>query len=100
MGRLTATTVYLEEKQKQGLHRLAKARGSHFSEEIRTAIEEHLAVQGRGTGVGPEELSRLAREADRSVERMLARLDDTNRRLDTIIRTIERSNRRALGGRR
>ena len=97
MGRLTATTVYLDEKQKRGLYRLAKAKGSHFSEEIRAAIQQHLTVHGQKAQIDPEELSRLAREADRSVDRMLARLDDTNRRLDAVIRRVQGSNRRALG---
>lgn len=100
MRRLTATTVYLDEKQKKGLYRLAKARGSLFSEEIRSAIAQHLALQNQREAINPEELSRLAKAADQSVERMLARLEETNRRLDGVIRTVERSNRRALEGRR
>ena len=39
MGRMLATTVYIEADQKKGLYRLAKAKGSHFSEEIRAAID-------------------------------------------------------------
>lgn len=97
MGRLLATTVYLDESQKKGLYRLAKAKGSHFSEEVRSAIQQHIAGRGQKTDVDPEELRRLAREADQCVDRMLKRLEDTNRRLDSIIRTVGRSNRRALG---
>lgn len=100
MGRLLATTVYLDEGQRKGLYRLAKAKGSRFSAEIRSAIQQHLAGRGQKTDVDPEELRRLAREADQCVDRMLRRLDDTNRRLDSVIRTIARSNRRSLGGRR
>ncbi len=100
MGRLLATTVYLDEDQRKGLYRLAKAKGSHFSEEIRSAIQEHLAGRSQKSDVDPEELHRLAREADQCVERMLKRLDDTNRRLDSVIRAVERSNQRALRGRR
>ena len=100
MGRLLATTVYLDEKQKKGLYRLAKTKSSHFSEEIRAAIQQHLTVHGQGPDVSPDELSRLATEANQCVERMLRRLDETNRRLDAVIRTVGRSNRRALGGRR
>jgi hypothetical protein len=99
MGRLTATTVYLDEKQRKGLYRLAKAKGSHFSEEIRVAIQEHLAGQTQGPGPNPEELGRLAREAEQAVERMLSRLEDTTRRLDIVIRRVGRSNRRVLGER-
>lgn len=97
MGRLLATTVYLDESQKKRLYRLAKAKGSRFSEEIRSAIQQHIAGRGQETDVDPEELRRLAREADQCVDRMLKRLEDTNRRLDSIIRTVGRSNRRALG---
>jgi hypothetical protein len=101
MGRLTATTVYLDERQKTALHRLAKAKGSQFSREIRAAIQEHLAGRGQGAeGPTPEELIRLAGEADRSLRRMLKRLDETNRRVDAVIRTVRRSNQRALGGHR
>ncbi len=98
MGRLLATTVYLDERQKKGLYRLARAKGSHFSEEIRSAIQHHLAARGQKADVDPEDLRHLAREADHCVDRMLKRLDETNRRLDSIIRTVERSNRQALGG--
>ncbi len=98
MGRLTATTVYLDEKQRKGLYRLARAKGSHFSEEIRAAIQQHLVGYAQGSGPNGEELSRLAREADQSIERILKRLDGTNRRLDIVIRKVARSNRRALGG--
>ncbi len=100
MGRLLATTVYLDESQKKGLYRLAKTRGSRFSEEIRSAIQHHLASRGRKADVDAEELRQLASEADQCVDRMLNRLEDTNRRLDSIIRTVGRSNRRALGGAR
>jgi len=100
MGRLLATTVYLEESQKKGLYRLAKTRGSHFSEEIRSAIQHHLAARGQKADVDTEELRHLASEADQCVDRMLKRLEKTNRRLGSIIRTVERSNRRALGGAR
>jgi hypothetical protein len=100
MGRLTATTVYLDEKQRKGLYRLARAKGSHFSEEIRAAIQQHLVDYTQGSGPNAEELSRLSREADQSIDRMLKRLDDTNRRLDIVIRKVARSNRRALGGQR
>jgi hypothetical protein len=100
MGRLTATTVYLDEKQRKGLYRLARAKGSHFSEEIRAAIQQHLVASAQGPGPNPEELRRLAREAGQSVERMLKRLDDTNRRLEIVVRQVARSNRRALGGHR
>jgi len=100
MGRLLATTVYLDEGRKKGLHRAAKAKGSRFSEEIGSAIRQHLAGRGPKKDVDPEGLRRLAREADQCGDRMLRRLDDTNRRLDSLIRRIERSNQRALGGRR
>ncbi len=97
MGRLVATTVYLDESQRKGLYRLARAKGSRFSEEIRSAIQHHLTTRGQKADVDTEELRRLAREADRCVDRMLKRLEETNRRLDSVIRTVERSNRRALG---
>lgn len=100
MGRLLATTVYLDAQQKRGLFRLAKVKGSRFSEEIRTAIQQHLAGHDQKTDVNSEELSRLAKEADECVDRMLKRLEQTNRRLDSVIRTVEQSNRRALRGRR
>lgn len=99
MGHLTATTVYLDERQKTALHRLAKARGSYFSREIRAAIQEHL--EGRkeeAGGPAPEDLIRLSAEANRALQRMLKRLDETNQRVDAVVRTIKRSNRRALGG--
>ena len=55
MGRLVATTVYLDESQKKGLYRLARAKGSHFSEEIRAAIQYHLASRDQKAGVDAEE---------------------------------------------
>ena len=97
MGRLVATTVYLDESQKKGLYRLAKANGSHFSEEIRSAIQHHLAARDQEADVSSEALPHLASEADQCVDRMLKRLEETNRRLDSVIRRVERSNRRALG---
>ena len=100
MARMAATTIYLDERQKKGLSRLAKVKGSHFSREVRTAIDQHLAGSHPTAGVSPEDLQRLAKEANASVERMLRRLDETSRRLDAVIRTVERSNRRALGWRK
>ncbi len=99
MGRMAATTIYLDERQKRGLYRLAKAKGSQFSREIRTAIDQHLAGFPPTSEFNSEDLNHLAKEANESVERMLRRLDETTRRLDAVIRTVGRSNRRALRGR-
>jgi hypothetical protein len=44
-------------------------------------------------------LQHLAREADRSLDRMIKRLDETNRRLDAVIKTVERANLQARRGR-
>jgi len=100
IGRLLATSICLDEGQKKGLYRLANPKGSHFSEEIRSAIQHHLAAREQKADVNAEELRHLAGEADRCIDQMLKRLEETNRRLDSIIRTVERSNRRALGGAR
>ena len=97
MGRLVATTLYPEESQKKGLYRLAKTKGSRFSEEIRSAIQHHLAARGQKADVDAEELRHRASEADWCVDRMLKRLEEANRRLDSIIRKVGHSNRRALG---
>lgn len=98
MGRLVATTEYLEESRKKGLYRLAKAKGLRFSEEIRSALQHRLAPRGQKADADTEALRHRASEANWCVDRMLKRLEETNRRLDSIIRTVGRSNRRALGG--
>jgi hypothetical protein len=112
MGRLVATTVYLDESQKKGLYRLARAKGSHFSEEIRHP--DGRAFESAGTRRSAvswaaeafralkkiilleERMSQLADRVN-GLGRLMTDMDRRMLRLETKMEVYESSTRRRRG---
>ncbi|MGH9355241.1 MAG: hypothetical protein ACRD10_03845 [Terriglobia bacterium] len=68
------TTVYITPKQRKELFGRARRHGTSFSEELRSAVDFYLGLPAEAD---PKALAELAREANHSLDRSLARLDDT-----------------------
>jgi hypothetical protein len=68
----TATTIYLTGKQRKGLFRRARRRKTSFSEEVREALDLYLDLP---PDFDKEGLAALAKEANASMDRSIARLD-------------------------
>jgi hypothetical protein len=69
----TPTTVYINSQQRKRLFQRARRRNSRFSEELREAIDLYLDFP---TDFDKESLVALAKEANASLNRSIARLDD------------------------
>jgi predicted DNA-binding protein len=76
----------LEPEQKKRLARRAKLRGKSFSQEVRDAIDLYLDIPIESE----EELSILAKEANRSADRMIRRLDETVAHVDRVLRQMRK----------
>ncbi|MBI2752838.1 MAG: hypothetical protein HYX46_04890 [Betaproteobacteria bacterium] len=87
--------IYVTGTQKRELRKRARQRGTSVATEVRSAIDTHLA------GVSADELALLdaaTRRAERDIQEMIGRLDQTNRRLDAVL--AERAGRHGPGTRR
>jgi len=82
----TATTIYLTDKQRKGFFSRARKRKSSFSQEVRKALDFYLQLP---PDVDLEDLETLAGEANASLARSIAKLDEA-------IATVERT-RKELG---
>ncbi len=87
------TTVYLPPRQKKRLFARAKKRGTSFSDELRAAVEMYLEFP---PDFDKQELARLAHEANASMDRSIARMDET---IAHCKRTMERINELQRGER-
>lgn len=88
------TMVHLEPEQKAALQARAELKGSTMSSEIRRAIDLYL----KENSISKDELDALdhmSRVAQRELERMANRLDETNTKLDAIFEEIEHLHRNA-----
>jgi len=74
MATASPTTVYITPQQRKGLFARARKRKTSFSEELRNAVDLYLDLP---EDVDEEGLSRLAREINASLDRSIARLDET-----------------------
>ena len=83
---MVAALVHLDPKQKKRLARRAKQRGKSFSQEIRDAVDVYLSVPVETE----EELTLLARAANRSADRMIKRLDETIAHVDRVLKQIRK----------
>lgn len=68
------TTIYLTPKQRKGLFQRARRRKSTFSVEVRKALDFYLDLPA---DFDEMEFSALVRQANASMNRSIARLDDT-----------------------
>ena len=75
------TTIYLDEEQRKKLFKLAEARNSSFSSEIRVAIDRY--VEERELAVSEEEAFLLVHQASESIDRMAKALDEAH---ETVVR--------------
>ena len=69
----TATTVYINPRQRKGLFARARRRKSSFSEELREAIDLYLDLPPE---FDKDSLAALAKEANASLDRSIVRLDE------------------------
>jgi hypothetical protein len=69
----TPTTVYISPQQRRRLFQRARRRKSSFSEELREAIDLYLDLP---PGFDKESLAALAKEANASMDRSIAKLDE------------------------
>jgi hypothetical protein len=79
--------VHLEPGQKARLAARARRSGNSFSQEVRQALDLYLDVPPQQL----EELGILAREANRSADRMLAHLDEA---IAAVSRALNRMGRK------
>jgi ribbon-helix-helix CopG family protein len=83
---MATALIHLDPKQKKRLTRRAKLRGKSFSQEVRDAIELYLDIPVESE----EELSILAREANRAADRMIKKLDETIDYVDRALRQMRK----------
>ncbi len=81
------TSIYLTPTQKRAVARRARERHTTVSEEIRTALDKHLQ---EGQVEAESELSLLAGEANRALDRMIEKLDESHVVVSGILKTQRR----------
>ncbi|MGD1103916.1 MAG: hypothetical protein ABSA59_17845 [Terriglobia bacterium] len=87
----TPTTVYLNPQQRKRLFQRARRRKSSFSEELREAIDLYLDFP---PDIDRESLAALAKEANASLNRSIAKLDAMSDRVRTTGRKLAEIDRR------
>jgi len=70
----TSTTVYISPIQRKRLFQRARRRKTSFSEELRTALDFYLDLP---PDFDAQALAALVREANASMDRSIAKLDET-----------------------
>ena len=70
----TPTTVYINPKQRKRLFQRARRRKTSFSEELRAALDLYLDLP---PDFDAEAFAGLVREANASMDRSIAKLDET-----------------------
>ena len=70
----TPTTVYISPRQRKRLFQRARRRKTSFSDELRTALDLYLDLP---SDFDAEAFAALVREANASMDRSIARLDET-----------------------
>ena len=87
MHHVTTALIHLNPDQKKRLADRAKLRGKSFSQEVRNAINLYLDIPVESE----EELSALAKEANRATGRMIKRLDETIAHVDRVLRQLRKN---------
>jgi hypothetical protein len=70
----TPTTVYISPRQRKRLFQRARRRKTSFSDELRTALDLYLDLPA---DFDAEAFAALVQEANASMDRSIARLDET-----------------------
>jgi hypothetical protein len=81
---MATALLHLDARQKERLVNRARLRGKSFSQEVRDALDLYLAVPVETE----DELSSLARAANRSADRTIKKLDET---IDYVKRTLKKA---------
>ena len=81
---MATALIHMDPKQKARLARRAKLRGKSFSQEVRNAVDLYLDIPVESEA----ELNALARAANRSVDRMIKRLDETIAHVDRVLKQM------------
>ncbi len=84
MAQKVMTSIYLTPAQKRAVARRAKTAHTTVSEEIRIALDKHLKSDNEEVEL---ELSLLAHEANRSLDRMIEKLDESHMAVTEIFKT-------------
>jgi predicted DNA-binding protein len=84
---MVTALIHLNPDQKERLARRAKLRGKSFSQEVRDAINLYLDIPVESE----EELSALAKEANRATGRMIRRLDETIAHVDSVLPRLRKN---------
>ena len=87
MHHVTTALIHLNPDQKKRLADRAKLRGKSFSQEVRNAINLYLDIPVESE----EELSALAKEANRATGRMIKRLDETIAHVDRVLQQLRKN---------
>jgi len=82
---MATALIHMDPKQKKRLAKRAKLRGKSFSQEVRDAVDLYLDIPLETQ----EELEVLAREANRSADRMVRILDTTIAHVDNVLRQMK-----------
>jgi predicted transcriptional regulator len=88
----SATTIYLDADQRDKLFKLAEARKSSFSSEIRAAIDKHL--EATESTVSEEEAQLLVQQANHSIDRISIALDQAHHTIRRILRAEPKKTRK------
>lgn len=78
------TSIYLTPAQKREIARKAKASHTTVSEEIRHALDKHLQEDKKEVEL---ELELLAGEANRALDRMAKKLDESHAAVSALFKT-------------
>lgn len=78
------TSIYLTPTQKRAIAKRAKAAQTTVSEEIRIALDKHLRSDNEEA---ERELSLLAHEANRALDRMIEKLDESHTAVTEVFKT-------------
>jgi len=84
---MATALIHMDPKQKQRLARRAKARGRSFSQEVRNAVDMYLDLPMGSE----EELTVLAKMANDSADRSIARLDETIAYIERGLKAMRKS---------
>ena len=84
MATKVMTSIYLTPSQKNALARRAKQRQGTMSEEIRTALDRHLDRDDDGE----LQLSLLAGQATKALNRMIGKLDEAHAAINSLRRNL------------
>ncbi len=92
MAGMVMTSIYITPAQKRALARRAKEHRTTVSEEIRSALDRHLH---ENPTLSLATVGLLPRGADKTVHRMVRKLDETHVLLATIRKTLRKKKLQA-----